>query len=249
MAKLKGLLKMEGTLNELIFYKTQDGYLVRSKGGISAQRIANDANFQRTRESGAEFGRCSTAGKWLRSAVSNLLVGASDNRVISRLTQVMIQIKNYDTTSARGERKVAVGIANPVAPALLKGFDFNEKAALSAVLSAPFTVAGATGAINIPALVPSRDVVFPSGVTHIGLKSAYVVVDFSNGNSAIEYSPIINLPVDGINRAVTLTPSGVPAGEGTKFYLLLIEFFQEINGVQCSLKDGGGNVLTIVDVA
>lgn len=50
MAKLKGILKIEGTLDELTFYKTQDGHLVKTKGGVSAERIANDPNFQRTRE-------------------------------------------------------------------------------------------------------------------------------------------------------------------------------------------------------
>ncbi len=36
MAKLKGILKIEGTLDELTFYKTQDGHLVKTKGGVSA---------------------------------------------------------------------------------------------------------------------------------------------------------------------------------------------------------------------
>jgi hypothetical protein len=45
MAKLKGILKIEGTLDELTFYKTQDGHLVKTKGGVSADRIANDPNF------------------------------------------------------------------------------------------------------------------------------------------------------------------------------------------------------------
>jgi hypothetical protein len=50
MAKSKGLLKIEGTLDGMTFYKSQDGYLVRTKGGVFAKRIANDAAFARTRE-------------------------------------------------------------------------------------------------------------------------------------------------------------------------------------------------------
>ena len=52
MAKLSGILKIEGTLENLTFYKTQDGHLVKTKGGVSADRIANDPTFQRTRENG-----------------------------------------------------------------------------------------------------------------------------------------------------------------------------------------------------
>lgn len=249
MAKLKGILKIEGTLDELTFYKTQDGHLVKTKGGVSADRIANDPNFQRTRENGSEFGSSATAGKVLRNAVRNLMMNAADNRVTSRLTQIMTVIKNYDTTSVRGERSVVVGIADPAALALLKDFDFNDNAAIGGVVFAPFTVTVATGEINFPAFVPINDISFPSGATHISLKAAYANVDFTNEISAIEYSPVTNLPIDGTNTPVTLTPAAVPAGTGTKVYLLLIEFFQEVNAVQYSLKNGAYNVLNIVEVA
>ncbi len=249
MARLKGILKIEGTLDELTFYKTQDGHLVKTKGGVSADRIANDPNFQRTRENGSEFGNAATAGKVLRSSVRNLMMNAADNRVTSRLTQIMTVIKNYDTVSPRGERTVAIGIADPAALALLKDFDFNDHAALGSVLYAPYTVNGGTGAINFPSFIPINDLSFPLGATHISLKSAFADVDFSTQISAIEYSPITNLPIDGTNTPVTLTPAGVPAGGGTKFYLMLIEFFQEVNGIQYSLKNGSYNVLNIVDAA
>ena len=249
MARLKGILKIEGTLDELTFYKTQDGHLVKTKGGVSADRIANDPNFQRTRENGSEFGSSATAGKVLRNAVRNLMMNAADNRVTSRLTQLMTQIKNYDVTSVRGERTVGDGIADPVALALLKNFDFNDKAILSGVLFAPFTVTPATGEISIPAFVPLNDISYPGGATHVNMKAAYANVDFTNEISAIEYSPVTNLPIDGTNAPVTLTPAAVPAGTGTKFYLLLLEFFQEVNGIQYPLKNGSYNVLNVVEVA
>ena len=249
MARLKGILKIEGTLDELTFYKTQDGHLVKTKGGVSADRIANDPNFQRTRENGSEFGSSATAGKALRNAVRNLMMNAADNRVTSRLTQVMTVIKNYDTTSVRGERSVALGIADPAALALLKDFDFNDKAILSSVLFAPFTVTPATGEIAIPAFVPLNDIAYPGGATHVNMKAAYANVDFTNEISAIEYSPVTNLPIDGTNTPVSLVPAAAPAGAGTKFYLLLLEFFQEVNGVQYPLKNGAYNVLNIVEAA
>jgi hypothetical protein len=247
MAKLKGILKIEGTLQDMTFYKTQDGHLVKTKSGVSADRIANDPGFQRTRENGSEFGNAATAGKVLRNAVRTLMMNAADNRVTSRLTQIMTQIKNYDADSVRGERSVADGIVDPAALALLKDFDFNDKALLSGVLFAPITVATATGVINIPAFVPINDISYPSGSTHVSLKGAFANVDFANEISAIEYSPVTNLPIDGTNTPVTLTPAGVPAGTGTKFYLVLIEFYQEVNGVQYSLKNGSYNVLNIVE--
>lgn len=247
MAKLKGILKIEGTLQDMTFYKTQDGHLVKTKSGVSADRIANDPNFQRTRENGSEFGSAATAGKVLRNAVRALMMNASDNRITSRLRQIMTQIKNFDVASARGDRTVADGIADPAALAILKNFDFNNKAILRAVLFAPFTVDTATGELSIPAFVPLNDIAYPSGATHVNLKAAYANVDFANEISAIEYSPATNLAIDGTTTAITLTPAAVPAGTGTKFYLLLLEFFQEVNAIQYPLKNGSYNVLNIVE--
>jgi hypothetical protein len=115
------------------------------------------------------------------------MMNAADNRVTSRLTQVMTQIKNYDSTSPRGERTVAIGLADPAALALLIDFDFNDSAALGGVLFAPFTVSGATGAVNIPAFVPINDISYPTGATHVSFKSAYAIVDFANETSTIEF--------------------------------------------------------------
>jgi hypothetical protein len=89
MAKQKGVIKLDGTIGDITFYKTQDGYLTREKGSVSADRIANDPAFQRTRENGAEFGRAGKGGKILRNAIRNLLQNAADGRMVARLTQKM----------------------------------------------------------------------------------------------------------------------------------------------------------------
>ena len=84
MARQGGLLKVVGKLDDLSFYKSSDGYLVRTKGGVSGSRIANDPAFARTRENGSEFGMSASAGKLLRTALRNLMMNASDKLVTSR---------------------------------------------------------------------------------------------------------------------------------------------------------------------
>ncbi len=249
MARQTGLIKIKGKLDNLSFYKTQDGNLVRMKGGVDGDRIANDAAFIRTRENGAEFGSSASAGKLLRDTVRTMMLNAADNRVTSRLTQIMTLIKDYDTTSARGERSVGIGITDPAALQLLKGFDFNNRAIIGAVLYANYVVTQANGDISIAAFTPINDLSFPAGATHVSLKSAFANVDFAAGTGAIEYSAVTNLPIDGTTTAVSLTPAAVPAGAGTRLYMLMLEFFQEVNGIQYSLKNGAYNVLAIVDAA
>lgn len=249
MARLKGLLKIEGTLDELTFYKTQDGHLVKTKSGVSGDRIANDPTFQRTRENGSEFGSAATAGKLLRDAVRTLMLTAADNRVTARVTQLMTIIKNYDTTSQRGDRSVGVGIAAPGATDELKNFDFNINAILSSILYKPYSVNTSTGVMSITGLVPINDIAAPIGATHVSIRGAWAKVDFAGNTSEVEYTNIVNVPLDGTSANVTLTPAAVPAGSGTSMFLLAVEFFQEVNGVQYTLKNGAYNALSIVEVA
>lgn len=46
-----------------------------------------------------------------------------------------------------------------------------------------------------------------------------------------------------------MRPNDAPNRDGFKFYLFLIEFFQEVNGVQYALNNGIYNVLNLLEVA
>lgn len=248
MARLNGILKIEGTIQDLTFYKTQDGHLVRSKGGVSGARIASDPAFARTRENGAEFGSSASAGKLLRDALRNMVTTASDGRVTARITQLMTQLKNMDDSSARGERSVALGIAKPEGKNLLKNFNFNDKSALGSILFKPYVVDSATGVIGINDFKPGKDVKAVIGATHISIKGGFAVIDFETGESELQLTNVENLSIKGSGASITLTPDAVPVLSGTKFFLLQLEYFQEINGVQYSLKNGAYNALAIIDV-
>lgn len=248
MARQKGIIKLKGKIGDLSFYKTQDGHLAREKGGVDASRIANDPAFVRTRENGAEFGSSATSGKTLRDALRTMLMTASDNRVTSRLTKLMTDIKNLDTVNARGERTVGTAIALAAAKALLKGFNFNNRAILGSVLFRPYAVDVATGVITLNGLVPINDIVFPGGATHMSIKGAWAKVDFANNIYEVQLSNIVTVPLDATPNNMVLTPAAAPTLAGTDLYLLQLEFFQEVNGVQYSLKNGAFNALSIVEV-
>jgi len=248
MAKVKGIVKIQGTLDELTFYKTQDGNLVKTKGGVSKARIATDPTFLRTRENGAEFGSAASAGKLLRSAVRTLMMVASDNRVTSRVTKLMTIIKDYDTTSVRGARNVGVAISAAAAKAELVGFNFNLAAPLSAVLVSPYTVNTTTGVIGIPNLTPLNNITYPAGATHVTITGAWAKINFAGNASVIEFTNAVNLAINATTSTETLTPTSVPSGTGTSLFMLAVEFFQLVNGVQYTLKNGSYNSLSIVQV-
>ena len=248
MAKQRGIIKLSGTIGDISFYKSQDGYLAREKGGVEADRIKNDPAFTRTRENGQEFGMAAKSGKLVRDAFRPMMMRASDGRVVSRLTKLMSDIRKLDGTSARGDRSVAVAIANQPAKDLLKGFNFNIRSILNSILYRPFTVDTTTGVIEVVDLVPANHLAAPSGATHVALTGAWGKVNFQDDQFNVELSNTVNLPIDATTSTVTLTPAQAPTGTGTDAFLLMVEFFQEVNGNQYSLNDGLYNALSIVDV-
>ncbi len=249
MAKQKGIIKLDGTIGGVTFYKTKDGYLAKEKSSIPADRIANDPAFQRTRENGAEFGRAGKAGKTLRTALRALLQNTADSRMVSRLTQKMMEVIKLDETNPRGLRNVIDGEAE-----LLEGFEFNISGKLGTTLYAPFTavinrVAG-TLTVGLVAFIPQNMIAAPAGATHFKIISAGAEVDFENEAFVAETNESGILPWDNNATAVMNLANAVTANSTHPLFLALgIEFYQEVNTQMYPLKNGAFNALSLVKVS
>ncbi len=249
MAQQKGILPLKGTIGNLTFYKSKDGYLAREKGGVDAQRIASDPTFQRTRENGAEFGRAGKAGKLLRNAIRAFTQKASDSKMVGRLTKAMVEVIQADVTNARGLRNVIDGEAE-----LLTGFEFNINGQLSSTLYAPFTtvvdrLAGALTAA-IPAFVPINMIAAPQGATHYRINIAGVEIDFEGNVYVANTSSTEDLPWDNVlTSALSLETAVTPNSTHPLFLVLGIEFSQKVNGSMYPLKNGAFNALSLVKVS
>lgn len=248
MPKLKSLIKIEGTLEDLTFYKTQDGYMVRTKGGVNKNRIKTDPAFARTRENGTEFGNTARSGKYLRRAITSLLADAKDNRVSSRLTQVLSQIKNEDLISVRGQRNVATGLETSLGKSLLRGFEFNKHATMDSVLQTDYTLDPASGEVIIADIVLNQQLGVPEGATHVSFSCGFLNLDLSNNTKDLQVSPVENLPITGTATTITLSPPNPAAGTGFNFYLLKVAFYQEVNGLQYPIQNGAYNALQLIEV-
>jgi hypothetical protein len=249
MARQKGILKLQGTLDDITFFKSKDGYMVRQKGGVSAERIATDPAFQRTRENGAEFRTAGKAGKVLRSALRTMLLNAKDGRMVSRLTKEMMRVLHSDTSGARGSRTVSGGDISG-----LEGFDFNLNAQLSTTLYAPFTanIDRATGALSVAldSFTPAQRIAAPEGSTHFKLVSMAAEVDFTTGTYATDASESSTMALDNAAAAdLTLANTLTPNSTKDLFLLLGVQFYQEVNGIQYPLKNGAFNALSLVKVS
>ncbi len=248
MARQKSIIKLDGTIGGITFYKSQDGYLAREKGGVSAERIKNDPSFQRTRENGSEFGRAGNSGKVLRNAVRALLQNASDSRMVSRLTKEMVKVIQMDATNPRGQRNIIDGEAS-----LLEGFEFNINGKLGNTLYAPKTVSidRVSGAcdVTIPAFVPNVMIAAPGGTTHFKFVTAACAVDFENGSFETQSNESGVLPWDAVETTEIALDNDLSANSTHPIFLMVgVEFYQEVNGQQYPLKNGAYNALSIVKV-
>jgi hypothetical protein len=248
MAQSTGILKIEGTIEDLTFYKQNGRNFVRRKGGISRERIASDSNFVRTRENNTEFAHSGITAKQLRLALGSLVFKAKDSRLASRMLQVMSRIKNLDATSARGQRTVANGLTTLEGKLLLKGFDFNANAPLKSVLFAPYELDFPNGKLGFTDFITAEQLQFPQGATHLSLQCAALAIDFTTEFSEVAYSGIENLPINLVPNTFNLTTTSVPAGGTSQLFLLMVSFYQEVNGVQYSLKNEEYNVLHVLEV-
>lgn len=248
MATQESVIKLKGSLGDLAFYKTADGFLARKKGGISAQRMRNDPAFVRTRENGAEFARAGKAAKLLRLALRTHLLSLADKRMTSRLMQVLMQVVQSDATNPRGQRNVIDGEA-----ALLDGFEFNENARLRQTMLAPFTatIERSTGAmtINIESFVPNEMIVFPSGATHCSLVIVGALVDFEGNSFVMDHNESNPIALTNQAQAEQVLSATLPANSTQPLFLALgIRFFQEVNSQFYPLRNGAHNGLAFVSV-
>jgi len=248
LANQKGILKIEGRLDELTFYKRGSNYYVRRKGGVSTARIARAPAFARSRENSKEFGLCAKSCKTLRQAFSRQLIEIRDQFLIGRLAKTMHAIKKLDATSVLGARNVGVGIEAAGAKELMKGFDFNNNAQLARLFEESLVLDPVTSILTLGSFHPREQLAPPSGATHFTIRSVWTRIDFVNNVFEEQESNIENRALEAQPTDITLTPPVAPLGAGTDVIGVLLEFFQEVSGEQYPLHNGRYNAFSIVEV-
>lgn len=249
MARVESLIKLNGTIGDLSFYKSKSvGYQARMKTGVSGARIANDPAFARTRENGSEFGRSQQEGKKLRELLRDVLFENSDNKFSQRLASRLLKVIQMDSVNVRGERVIV-----PENLVLLDGLECNQRSSLRAITLKPFTVTydrfSGDGFFSCPQLIPNLHIAKLSGATHV--QYTLVLQEFSGDEldqrPVIRRSAYIKLgemqPMD-----VDLMASLEADPEKSVLVLVGTGYFQMVNNAYYPLANGQYNALTISQV-
>lgn len=248
MARQIGIIKLDGVLDNIVFYRSTDGFMARLNNPLTPERIASDPSFARTRENMAEFSRAGKGAKLLRTALRSELQKVSDGRANSRLLREMMRVVKSDAVSARGERNLVEGEKT-----LLEGFDFNGTAPLGSTFFAPYSLAldrtTGAGTLSIPPFVPANAVEAPEGATHLRINTAAVAVDFLA--ESYFYAGAASEPIALNGAATTQLTLAANLGAnpaGALFAVVGVEFFQEVNHTHYALNNGSFNALMIAKV-
>lgn len=190
MAKQKGFIKLEGSLEGLTFYERNGKSIVRTTGGNTKERIKTDPAFRRTRENMSEFGASATIGKSFRVGFSSIIKTMSGSIIVGRIVQMLKRV-NTVGTGLRGQRSFNFS-ANKE---LLEGFEFNSSKPLSTIFYAPFeapTVDANRSEVTwvVPDFNTSNFIKAPLGATHFKLVlNVTVLSDYVYSSSLGRYTP------------------------------------------------------------
>lgn len=246
MARQGKGFQLQGTLGGLCFYKTKDGYFVRTKTSVSKARIKSDPAYARTRQHNAEFKRAAHAVKTFRAAFRPLLQRIGNKRATGRLMSKMLTVIRFDVINPNGLRTVSNG-----APKLLEGFEFNENAKLRNILMARLIASidrkVSAMTVDIRASSVASMISIPPGTTHFRFFSGAAVIDFERDTYKVATSEIDCLPITRKKTGRILlsqTVEGCSAGHA--FLLLGIEFLNIVKGTETAVAGGNYNALAIV---
>lgn len=266
MAKLKSFVKLEGTLDGLTFYQKDGQSFVKTKSGVSRNRILKDRAFKRTRENMREFGGAARASKAFRDGYANIIKLMGDTYLSGRLTAVMRRIADLGT-GIRGRRSIDIASNTE----LLNNFEFNKTRPLGAVFYPKYTAPSFDANRDIatwtvPDFETDSFVSPPEGATHFklvlaaGLVSNYEFVVALDGYEPVEpaenslgttvYSDAI--PLQGAVGSDTTLVADLGLGTALPVAVVAtaaigIVFYQEINSELYELSSGNTmRVATIV---
>lgn len=237
MAKVTGIVALQGTLDGVTFYKLNGKQVARmAGGGFNGHAIRTKASMQRVRENGIEFGHCSRVNKVFRQAINTFHEAYKFTSLHGHLMTLFTQLKNLDSVSIRGQRRVDLGLQTDVGKALLKTFNFTPQSQLAKVFPFEAVFDGSNFSMHYPNIDMSK-VLFPDGVTHLKLLYGVLDIDFEHLTyTRYAASPLL-IDTNYGGGLLQLGLATAPILQHTGVVVLGMRLYQELDGVLYALQD------------
>ena len=124
MAIVKGFLQMTGSIKGVSFYtrRGSDKVIMRTKGGVTKEKMATAPQYEGLRKNQKEFGGSSKFSSMTRYAFGGLH-RLADYNLTSVLSGMGKNLIKMDTVSELGQRRIQLSQHKHI----LEGFNFNRK--------------------------------------------------------------------------------------------------------------------------
>lgn len=170
MARQNNLLRLTGSVGELVHYEDNGQFFTRAK----PEEVHQSEN---TQKASAEFGRASTAASRLLKGFYPLLKFTAHRSAYNRLTRAFTNIMHNNTTKAIGKRIITDGD-----PAPLHKFQFNDACALDHALKIRLppvrVVPKSAVCFDLPSFCPEDVCLEKPNATAIRIEIICMVSDF-----------------------------------------------------------------------
>ncbi|HSD07339.1 hypothetical protein [Flavobacterium sp.] len=174
MAKVNAPFTISGTIDDLNFYDSTDGNIVRMRGktGITKQQFKDNPIFDPIRRQSSDFGYCSKKAKIFNLLVKPFYEHSQGASLFGRCIQLLLAILNEDTGNEKGNRSLVNGLQTERGLNFLLGFEGNTDRPLSAVMLPNVTFDWNKFALDLKELDPITDIVWPESATQVSIQLA-----------------------------------------------------------------------------
>ena len=250
MAKIKNSAPFTAPLEGYSVVNNSDGSVyLRRRSRVSKERIAIDPSFKRLRENLQEFTTMAKATKLIRTTFGDLKDRIHFRTLNARLSSVVSKIKYLDNESMRGERKISSGIATDEGKALLNGFSFSELSTINSVMTKAYVLNEETKAVTITGLVTNENLNWTPGADVVGIKMRWANIDFDKNEFDVVESIEVKSPKSQVPLYISLAFANPPTGSGVNVVVMVITFYQSVNGVDYIFMNSSYNVAQIISVS
>jgi len=192
MAKAKAPFTIIGTIDDLNFYDSADGNIVRMRGktGITKQQFKDNPIFDPIRQQGSDFGYCSKKAKTFNLLVKPFYRYSQGASLFGRCIQLLLAILNEDAENEKGSRSLIKGLQNKTGLNYLLGFEGNTERPLSTVLLHDITFDWNKLELNLKELDPINDIAWPESATQVSIQLAIANWNCEEDRFVTSYSTI-----------------------------------------------------------
>ena len=208
MAKVLAPFQIVGTIDDLTFYNTTDGNIVRQKGksGITKKQFQENPIYDTFKKHNIEFGSCALKSGIFRALVKQFYDQAKEGSFAGRVNKLLFEILEEDTQNEHGKRKLENGLKTKDGKELLLNFEANKTRPLDKTWKTKIKFNWENLNLNSKTVNPEKDINWPEvDANQVHFQLAIVNWNYEKETFETNYSNQITFEKNNIKQTLNWT--------------------------------------------